>query len=358
MQAQFLPLVALLSAAVVTAGPANASTVGTLGNFDAVNDTGQVAHGFEIDLDGISVADVTDTFGGPGRGFPTTVERYGSPTIIPTATGVAVIYQATYSAGNWSTGTPSGVYTTPGESCWTGGGSGYGASTPCDHFGVGTSKNPSKTSYAWLTETSPGALGKTTINLPTPTWTVTPNPAPALPPHVAAAVPAPELEPGQLFGDAMWVKVFTTQYDHAVGLEELVGGGGVVPQSPAETEVEWQIMQAGVMDEQLNEGDAIAEDGSVLRRYEYYAYTGGFTSEGEVLSETAVTEGPGANVGAFLGDYNGAVNLAGNPPLPPQPAPEPASLTVLGAGLLGLLGLRRSRRLAVFRRGGRTPLMS
>ena len=346
MQTLFPSLGVLLTAAVVITGPASASTIGTLGNFDAVNDTGSVAHGFEIDLEGISVSDVTDTFGGPGRGFPTTVERYGSPVVIPTATGVAVIYKATYSGGSWSTGTPSGVYSTPGESCWTGGGSGYGASTPCDHFGVGTTKNPTKTTYSWLNETSPGVLSQTAINLPTPTWTVTPNPVPAAPPHVAAAVPAPELEAGQNFGDAVWLKEFVTQYDHAVRLEDLVGGGGVVPQSPSETEVEWQILQAGLVDGQMNEGDAIANDGSVLRRYEYYAYTGGFTSEGEVLSDTAVTSGPGINVGAFLGDYNGAVNLAGNPPLPLQPAPEPASLALFGTGLLGLFALRRARALA------------
>lgn len=95
--------------------------------------------------------------GGPGRGFPTTVERYGSPTISAIAGGVSVVYRGTFSGSSWNVGTPSGVFATPGESCWTGGGIGYGPSTPCDHFGVGTSKAPTATTYKWLTQTAPNS---------------------------------------------------------------------------------------------------------------------------------------------------------------------------------------------------------
>ncbi len=160
MQKTLWGSIAILGTALAVAGPAGATTFGTLGNFDTVNDTGKEAHGFEIELEGISPSDVTDTFGGAGRGFPTTVERYGAPSVIATATGVAIIYQATYADGMWSAGTPSGIYTTPGESCWSGGNIGYGPSTPCDHFGVGTRANPTKTTYSWLTETSPGVLNQ------------------------------------------------------------------------------------------------------------------------------------------------------------------------------------------------------
>ena len=60
-----------------------------LGNFDVINDTGQSAYGFEIELKGLHESEITDVFGGPGRGFPTgrgfdpatSVERYGSPLL-------------------------------------------------------------------------------------------------------------------------------------------------------------------------------------------------------------------------------------------------------------------------------------
>jgi hypothetical protein len=77
----------LIAASLACLGLGNAALgtpiYGTLGNFDVVNDTGKTAHGFEIDLEGISVSDVHDTFGGGGRGFPPTVERYGAPPSAP-----------------------------------------------------------------------------------------------------------------------------------------------------------------------------------------------------------------------------------------------------------------------------------
>ncbi len=194
--------------AALMANSAGATSIfGSLGNFDAVNDTGQIAHGFEIDLQGVHASDVTDTFGGLGRGFSPTVERYGSPTITEYSSGgvfgVKVTYLANLSGASSSwIGTPSGVYSTPGESCWTGGGSGYGPSTPCDHFGVGLKANPTKTSYQWLVESTPGSstLVGAVSNVLAPTWTVTPQapPAPGLPappPVVVAQVQAPPPPP-------------------------------------------------------------------------------------------------------------------------------------------------------------------
>ena len=102
------------SAAIIAApGVVHASAViGSLGNFDVVNDTGSVAHGFEIDLEGLTLPQVTDTFGGAGRGFPTTVERYGSPIVSEytngTTHGVSVVYLADLSGSSsaWI-GTPA-----------------------------------------------------------------------------------------------------------------------------------------------------------------------------------------------------------------------------------------------------------
>ena len=58
--------------------------IGPLANFDVVNNTGQDAYGFEIDLEGISRSDVSDVFGlnrNFGTPSPGDVERYGVPVV-------------------------------------------------------------------------------------------------------------------------------------------------------------------------------------------------------------------------------------------------------------------------------------
>jgi len=351
--------VALVLAATVASLPivTHATVFGTLGNFDAVNDTGQTAHGFEIDLQGIHSSDVTDVFGGPGRGFPTTVERYGSPTITDYSSGgtfgVKITYAATFSGGAWSTGTPSGVYSTLGESCWTGGGGSYDATTPCDHFGVGTIANPTTTIYHWLIESgTPGVLTNGTVNLPAPIWTVIPAPPPPpgqpeAPPMVVALVEAPPIPPGDEFGDAIWVKVFTTELDHEVELEDLMAENPDVPNGPGETEIEWQLLQkeagnplSGMLEN--GEGAAVGAGAeSVLRRYEYYAFTGQYdpdTHEARFLPGFGDTNPGPDDVGNFLGAQNAAANLNAI-----APVPEPGTLAAISVGLAGLGFMRRRR---------------
>ena len=86
------PAVLALCLLAIVGQPSTASaqiTYGTLDNFDVINDTGHTAHGFEIELEGLHASDITDTFGGDGRGFPsgrgfdpnTAVQRYGAPTV-------------------------------------------------------------------------------------------------------------------------------------------------------------------------------------------------------------------------------------------------------------------------------------
>ena len=175
------------------------------------------AYGFEIDLEGLHSSDITDVFGGPGRGFPTgrgydpatSVERYGSPTISEYTNGAVfgtkVTYSALHDGTSWDYGTPSGTFITPGDNCWSGGGLGYGPETPCDHFGVGTIGNPTKTTYSWLHESSPGVLTNANgiVHLPAPEWIVIPaDPElPPAPPLVVARIEALNPAPGAEFGD-------------------------------------------------------------------------------------------------------------------------------------------------------------
>ena len=76
-----------------------ATLFGSLSNFDVVNDTGEVARGFEIELEGISPADVFFTFGNP-------YIRYGDPVIVTTLTGVIVRYASAFGGSGWAVGTP------------------------------------------------------------------------------------------------------------------------------------------------------------------------------------------------------------------------------------------------------------
>jgi len=364
-------LLLLTGAALLGMAPTMASATsifGSLGNFDAVNDTGSIAHGFEIDLEGLHASDVTDTFGGAGRGFPTTVERYGAPTISEYSNGSIFGVHVTYRANLTGTpsawvGTPSGVYTTPGESCWTGGGSGYGPGTPCDHFGVGLAANPTKTTYSWLVESTPGSstLVNAVSNVLAPVWTVTPqapapgNPAP--PPVVVAKIVAPPAnfdgaEPQ--FGTAIWAKVFTTEFDGPVGLYQLVGNDPLVQLAEQHTETEWQLLQtdpgnplSGIL-ENGGGGGLGANAQSVIRRYEFYQFTGTYNAiDHEALFSVGFGDSnPGPNdVGNFIGAQNAALNLvAGGGGGGVGGVPEPASwaMMLLGFGTIG--GLARSRR--------------
>lgn len=341
---------------------ASANVIGFLDNFDVINTTGKQAYGFEIELEGLSVSDITDTFGGPGRGFPTTVERYGAPTITSYSGGVKVTYMASYNAGTqtWSTSTPDistmPTFTTGGESCWTGGLAGYGASTPCDHFGVGTTANPTKTNYSWLVESSPGVLTNGVVNLPAPTYTVTPQ-APVngvdQPPVVVAQIEAPEVQGPYEFSDALWVKVFTTELDHQAELEDLVGGNPIIQDAKNNTEIEWQLLQYDINKGPFGPGNGQLELGlgapvgpnaeSIIRRYEFYLFGGEYDPETHEAILIGNDSNPGeGDVGMFIGAQNGAVNLNYIPgqvaavPLPPS--------ALLSASSLALFGLARRRK--------------
>ena len=62
------------------------SILGSLGNFDVVNNSGHDAHGFQIEFEGLQLADVVYTF---------SMQRYGGSTITPTPTVEGVPYTIT-----------------------------------------------------------------------------------------------------------------------------------------------------------------------------------------------------------------------------------------------------------------------
>ena len=339
--------------ALVSFSPARAVTMyGALSNFDAINDTGSTAHGFEIELDGCSPSDVSYFFGG-------IYNRYGDPTIIPSPTGGAIVhYASSYdsAAQTWAAGTDSGsLADTGGHSLFNGSYPGYPGTVPGDHFGVGLNVNPTNTTYYWLLDGGNGALARagTSVKIPAPVLTLVQPVDPAQPHVVQAAVQAPpnENDPAHpLFGEAIWAKVYTieVQNPEPVQLDDLVlGNAAVSPET--ETEIEWQLLQDGnagfeARGDNVNLGDG---NESVTRRYEFYQYKGELSDRllydeyGEALIENPTTpEAMAANngtgvVGDFLGRQNVAVNLA---------VPEPGTVTLLIAGAIGLLGYGGPRR--------------
>lgn len=375
---QIFPILLLLLLA--TPNVSSAAVFGFLGNFDVINDTGNTAHGFEVDLEGVHATDITDTFGGTGRWFPsgrgfnpaTSVERYGAPTITEynngITFGVKVTYQGIFANGSWDYGTPSGNFVTPGDNCWSGGGVGYSPSTPCDHFGVGVSKNPSKTTYSWLVETPvPGVLANAAVTLPAPVYAVIPAPLPVAQPPVNLVIPQvpapvanvpmvlvaeikspepvqpPNAEPQ--FGEAIWVKVFTTELSGPVALEELVGGNAKIKQ--AVTETEWQLLQtdpgnpnAGKLESGYG-APVGANAASIIRRYEFYKYAGTYKAVDHQALPRISDSKPApadANNPSEIGTYLGAQNAGANLVIPNAPPPPPAILTsTLPTGIINSL---------------------
>ncbi len=268
MRRLFFALYAVVpTVARVGASPAQAQVYGSLANFDSVNDTGEVAHGFEIEIDDPSFdrSKLSSIFG-LDRNFgvpPASVERYGAPSIIDLpGVGVRIRYAATFANGAWSVGTPSGPYPNAGDSCWPLGNAQYASLTlTCDHFGVATYGTPLKTTYNWLIDPgNSGALSKRLANLPAVNFAIQAAPAPGAPQPVVAEIEAHK-HAGEVFDTPYWVKTLGKHVDHNVKLDDLVKHHADVP-GDAEVEVEFEIFQAGDLNGKkdaalvLNPGDA------------------------------------------------------------------------------------------------------
>src|SRR4051794_679944 len=126
---------------------------GTINNFDTVNDTSNVCHGFEIELDDCRSADITYCY---------SYNHYGTPHIredtlsVPGHTNCFVRYASVYSNGVWSayTAIPTGpIAPTLGHS-FTNPGTNFGG----EHFGVGFYGNPTAIKYNWLLDDGAGNL--------------------------------------------------------------------------------------------------------------------------------------------------------------------------------------------------------
>ena len=333
-------LLAALSAAQLAAQ--TVTVVGLPVNFDAINDTGQTVHGFEIEADGIQVNDVTRVFGGFAPGC---YIRYCTGVVVPFNGGVFIRWTSPYDAqaGQFTQGTPpyaGGVAT--GESCWVPALGARYNTAGCEHFGISTISNPTNVTYRWLVE-DPANPGQLTYIMGTPNVPVGVNPPPPVPvvvqipqpvvnvlpplrvgaaPQIDFAVklppppPPPPFVPAQ-FGDAKWVKVFESEADNEVDVNDLIAGDAVVPDAAA-VETPWQLLQSNPS----NPNSGVMHSGrplstgkhAVVRRYEFYKYTGKYDpSTHEALCATFECPSPGPGE---LGDYIGAQMAAANLEIP------------------------------------------
>jgi len=117
-----------------------------------------------------------------------------------------------------------------------------------------------------------------------------------------------------------------------VGLDELVADNPVDPQDPAQIESPWYLLQQkiggnGKHNQKRNQGSLGNGSQAVVRRFEFYKYTGTYdpiTHEAICLDGTCTTPA-GSELGNFIGAQNGAGNLN-------VPAQQTLTVAVTGSG--------------------------
>ena len=268
-----------------TALPARATIYGTMSNFDVFNETPENCYGAELDLEGVHSADVVNTF--PSHFDHRAVTEYNNGTTFGTLID--------FSGYNFD---PSGFIaptvgtTTNGHTCVN--------TSGCEHFGFALSASPTATNYYWLDQTGQ-RVGNTPMSVPTPSWSYLPPAIPGQAPEVKAEVEVQQ-------PDSMWMKVFETQLARPVKLNELMSGNAVVPEDAAEIETEWELLDNGsVVDAKGKVGNGKE---AVVRRYEFYKYTGAYSNEHESLSQwNGVGDPPANELGEFIAANMVAANL-------------------------------------------------
>lgn len=262
----------------VVAQAQSAIIYGSLSNFDISNDTGKVCHGFEVKMDGVRVSDYSGSF---------TANRYGTPTVSPTDTGIAVTWRSAYNTATQSWATRTLQHTVPWFSgqCyqWVPGTYENGG---CEHFGTYTTANPTKVTSRWLCEDSASPSSLVAVDPPTAvpyaSYYVVPPVQENDPPQLVAEIEAPEpAEAPEQYGEAQWTRVYKLELPRPLSLDELMADNPGMPADLSQLEADYQILQDepasggnGRRRRHRNQGDIDPTTRSVVRRIEVYAFTG------------------------------------------------------------------------------------
>ena len=114
-------------------------------------------------------------------------------------------------------------------------------------------------------------------------------------------------------GDAIWVKVFYQESPSATDLGHLVSGDKQVPDAVGEVETEWILVQAGngggLAQELNSEQQPGKQSKSLVRRYQFFAYTGSYDPENHEATPVTDSQPQPNELGNLIGNQMAALNL-------------------------------------------------
>lgn len=315
-----LRAVALFAAAAAFGASAQTATIyGSLGNFDVVNNTGETACGFEVELEGVASNTIVDTY---------SYQRYGRAQIIPYTNGAVSGVRVRHESADCSSSHT--IAHAPGTgfvgTCYMGTLTYDNAG--CEHFGVHYNAPTTKVTARWLVRdpANPAAYipHDPPMAIAVPNYYVMPAVAPNAAPEIVDVVEAPEPpEAPERYGNAQWMKVYVRQMPRQVTLDELLTTNPtVVPMAATQLEYDWQLVQAEPQSGGNGRQRGRHQGGSklepttraVVRRYEMYDYTGAYDPiTNEALCVDLICAVPdAAEIGDFVSANMTAVNVQGD----------------------------------------------
>ena len=273
-----------------------AALYGTLSNFDVYNDTPEDAYGYELELEGVHKSDIYGTY--PAHYATETATEYVNGTTF----GTRIVYSG-YNFGNAGFLAPTAnPQSTNGHFCV--------GTAGCEHFGFSLGgSQPTATRTFWLRQDQ-SRINATPTAIPSPSWTYVPPAVAGGQPVLRAEVEVPKAENEVQKPNSLWMKVYKTKVDRAVDLLELMSDNALIPDDAAETETEWELLEGGKMGEAHD--NLKPENKAIIRRYEYFKYTGAYDPENEPLSAFLagnLLEPPVGELGDFIAANMVAANL-------------------------------------------------